>query len=82
MKIFMIQEWYEVWVDESTKILYVLFLCPDPSNPGGMLIIDQKKTIELSRDCLTIIQQCCGCQKMSILVLMAGWKLNKLARLC
>ena len=39
----MIQEGYEVWVDESTKIPYVLFLCPDPSNPGGMLIIDPKE---------------------------------------
>ncbi|MBN3897318.1 MAG: hypothetical protein ACYT04_60480 [Nostoc sp.] len=39
----MIQEWYEVWVDESIKIPYVLFLCPDPSNPEGMLIIDPKQ---------------------------------------
>jgi hypothetical protein len=36
----MIQAWYEVWVDESTTIPYVLFLCPDPSHLGGMLIID------------------------------------------
>jgi hypothetical protein len=39
----MIQAWYEVWVDESTTIPYVLFLCPDPSHLGGMLIIDPKK---------------------------------------
>ncbi|MBD1216583.1 MAG: hypothetical protein H9536_04435 [Aphanizomenon flos-aquae Clear-A1] len=39
----MIQAWYEVWVDESTTIPYVLFLCPDPSYPGGMLIIDPKQ---------------------------------------
>ena len=39
----MIEKWYEVWVDESTQIPYVLFLCPDPDNPGGMLIIDPKE---------------------------------------
>lgn len=39
----MIQEWYEVWVDESTKIPYVLFLCPDPNSSGRMLIIDPKE---------------------------------------
>ena len=40
----MIHKWYEVWVDESTTIPYILFLCPDPDNPGGMLIIDPKES--------------------------------------
>ncbi len=39
----MIQTWYEVWVDESTTIPYVLFICPDPSCSGGILVIDPKQ---------------------------------------
>jgi hypothetical protein len=39
----MINDWYEVWVDESTDIPYVLFLCPSKDNPTEFLIIDPKE---------------------------------------
>jgi hypothetical protein len=39
----MIQNWYEVWVDESTEIPYVLFVCPSTVNLKEILIIDPKE---------------------------------------
>jgi hypothetical protein len=36
----MINDWYEVWVDESTDVPYVLFLCPSKDNPAEFLIVD------------------------------------------
>jgi hypothetical protein len=40
----MINDWYEVWVDETTHIPYVLFLCPNKDNPTEFSIIDPKKS--------------------------------------
>jgi hypothetical protein len=39
----MIYDWYEIWVDESTEIPYVLFLRPNQDNPKEILIIDPKE---------------------------------------
>jgi hypothetical protein len=39
----MIQDWYEVWVDESIEIPYVLFLRPNQDNSQEILIIDPKE---------------------------------------
>jgi hypothetical protein len=39
----MIQDWYEVWVDESIEIPYVLFLRPNQDNPKEILIIDPRE---------------------------------------
>ncbi|MGB3534021.1 MAG: hypothetical protein WBA13_10950 [Microcoleaceae cyanobacterium] len=41
----MIYKWYEIWVDESTQIPYVLFLLPDDS--GAMLVIDPKQSNQI-----------------------------------
>lgn len=47
VKIDSIQHWYEVWVDESTTIPYVLFVCPNKSDPKEILIIDPKENNQL-----------------------------------
>ena len=39
----MIQKWYEIWVDESTKIPYVLFVYPDENNFNRIIILDPKE---------------------------------------
>lgn len=39
----MIQNWYEIWVDESTEIPYVLFVCPNATDTNEILIIDPKE---------------------------------------
>jgi hypothetical protein len=36
------RDWYEVWVDESTDVPYVLFMLPDAARAGGVVIIDPK----------------------------------------
>lgn len=38
----MIQKWYEIWVDESTEIPYLLFVCPDKNDFNEIIIIDPK----------------------------------------
>lgn len=48
----MIEKWYEVWVDESTKVPYILFVCPDPNNSGGILIIDPKQNNQVTQKLL------------------------------
>lgn len=40
----MIQKWYEIWVDESTEIPYVLFVYPDKDNFNRMIILDPKES--------------------------------------
>lgn len=37
------RDWYEVWVDESTDVPYVLFVFPDATRTGGVVIIDPKE---------------------------------------
>jgi hypothetical protein len=39
----MIQKWYEIWVDESTEVPYVLFVCPDRNDFNRIIIIDPKE---------------------------------------
>lgn len=39
----MIQNWYEIWVDESPEIPYVLFVCPDKNEFNKIIIIDPKE---------------------------------------
>ena len=39
----MIQKWYEIWVDESTEVPYVLFVCPDRNDFNKIIIIDPKE---------------------------------------
>lgn len=40
----MIQKWYEIWVDESTEIPYVLFVYPDKDNFNIIIILDPKES--------------------------------------
>lgn len=40
----MIQKWYEIWVDESTEIPYVLFVYPDNGNFNRIIILDPKES--------------------------------------
>ena len=37
------RDWYEVWVDDTRDIPYPLFVFPDESRNGGILIIDPKE---------------------------------------
>ncbi len=37
------QDWYEIWVDESPEVPYVLLLCPNKSNSKELLIIDPQE---------------------------------------
>ena len=39
----MIEHWYEVWVDESTEVPYVLFLAPNSVDSSEILIIDPQE---------------------------------------
>ena len=39
----MMKNWYEIWVDESTEIPYVLFIYPSKTDPEEILIIDPKE---------------------------------------
>ena len=39
----MIQNWYEIWVDESLEIPYILLICPSKNNPNEILVIDPKE---------------------------------------
>jgi hypothetical protein len=39
----MIQKWYEIWVDESTEVPYVLFVCPDRNDFNRIIIINPKE---------------------------------------
>ena len=39
----MIYDWYETWVDESPAVPYVLFVFPDPTRIGGVVVIDPKE---------------------------------------
>lgn len=56
----MIQNWYEIWVDESTEIPYVLFVCPNTINTNEILIIDPKENkIENMPDYETAKQWLC-----------------------
>ena len=36
-------DWYEVWVDDSPGIPYLLLLCSNKDNPNELLIIDPKE---------------------------------------
>lgn len=39
----MIQNWYEIWVDESLEIPYILLVCPSKTNSSEISIIDPKE---------------------------------------
>ena len=39
----MSRDWYEVWVDESADVPYALFVFPDTTRTGGIVIIDPKE---------------------------------------
>lgn len=58
--------WYEVWVDESPEIPYVLFVYPSQTEPGKILIIDPKENNKVIKKWLIIKQLNYGFQKMNI----------------
>jgi hypothetical protein len=39
----MIQEWYEVWADETHDIPYILLLYPSKTETGKFCIVDPKE---------------------------------------
>ena len=39
----MTYDWYEIWVDESPTVPYVLFLISNPNGAGGIAVIDPKE---------------------------------------
>ena len=42
-----IAHWYELWVDKSTPVPYVLFVCLNQSPAEEILIIDPKENNQL-----------------------------------
>jgi hypothetical protein len=46
----MIQNWYEVWVDESPEIPYILFVFPSKINLEEILIIDPKENNQVIKN--------------------------------
>jgi len=54
------QDWYEIWVDESPEVPYVLLLCPNKSNSKELLIIDPQEKMQLFKQCPTMNMPCYG----------------------